>query len=232
MYEAEGTGHQGMYEASGQATKLDLNEYRDRKITKNTFLDDSFRKNRESSRRYGKTQLGGAGRQGTYEARGAGQQGTNEAEGTRRPGKNKDGGAGRQGTHEAGGAGRQGKRGTYEDGGAGRQDTRAATNFYEAGTKQGDFYQAGTKQGIKDDDEDASDSRPEVIVADTGGRHVRGRGRRASRRPPTSTRPGPRRASRSQGEGGGDDREGRRPETFYYRCLVDVNLTLPETALF
>ena len=104
---------QGMYEASGQATELDLNKYEDRKMTKNTCLDDNCRKNRESDRRYGKPQPGGARRQGTYEARGVG----------------------RQGTHETGGAGHQEEQGTYEDGGAGRQDTRAPTNFYQAGTK-------------------------------------------------------------------------------------------------
>ena len=65
--------------------------------------------------------------------------------------------------------GRQGEQGTYKDGDTRRQDTRPPTDLYQAGTKQGDFQQAGTKQGVKDDDEDATDSRPEVIVADTGG---------------------------------------------------------------
>ena len=59
-----------------------------------------------------------------------------------------------------------------------------------------------------------------------------GAGQQDTEAPTTSTRPGSRRASRSQGEGGGDDREGGRKEMFYYHCLVDVNLTLPETAMF
>jgi dynein heavy chain 1 len=33
---------------SGQATEFIMNEYQDRKITKTSFLDDSFRKNLES----------------------------------------------------------------------------------------------------------------------------------------------------------------------------------------
>jgi dynein heavy chain 1 len=33
---------------SGQATEFIMNEYADRKITKTSFLDDSFRKNLES----------------------------------------------------------------------------------------------------------------------------------------------------------------------------------------
>ena len=37
---------------SGQATEFILNEYKDRKITKTSFLDDSFRKNLESALRY------------------------------------------------------------------------------------------------------------------------------------------------------------------------------------
>ncbi|XP_039279680.1 dynein heavy chain, cytoplasmic [Nilaparvata lugens] len=38
---------------SGQATEFILNEFRDRKITKTSFLDDSFRKNLESALRFG-----------------------------------------------------------------------------------------------------------------------------------------------------------------------------------
>ena len=38
---------------SGQATEFIMNEYRDRKITKTSFLDDSFRKNLESALRFG-----------------------------------------------------------------------------------------------------------------------------------------------------------------------------------
>ncbi|XP_040576126.1 dynein heavy chain, cytoplasmic [Lepeophtheirus salmonis] len=38
---------------SGQATEFILNEYKDRKITKTSFLDDSFRKNLESALRFG-----------------------------------------------------------------------------------------------------------------------------------------------------------------------------------
>lgn len=38
---------------SGQATKFLLNEYSDKKITKTSFLDDSFRKNLESALRFG-----------------------------------------------------------------------------------------------------------------------------------------------------------------------------------
>ena len=38
---------------SGQATEFILNEYKDRKITKTSFLDDSFRKNLESALRVG-----------------------------------------------------------------------------------------------------------------------------------------------------------------------------------
>jgi len=38
---------------SGQATKFILNEYEGKKITKTSFLDDSFRKNLESSLRFG-----------------------------------------------------------------------------------------------------------------------------------------------------------------------------------
>jgi len=38
---------------SGQATEFILSEYRDRKITKTSFLDDSFRKNLESALRFG-----------------------------------------------------------------------------------------------------------------------------------------------------------------------------------
>jgi dynein heavy chain 1 len=38
---------------SGQATEFILNEYADRKITKTSFLDDSFRKNLESALRFG-----------------------------------------------------------------------------------------------------------------------------------------------------------------------------------
>ncbi|WAR20651.1 DYHC1-like protein [Mya arenaria] len=38
---------------SGQATAFIMNEYRDRKITKTSFLDDSFRKNLESALRFG-----------------------------------------------------------------------------------------------------------------------------------------------------------------------------------
>ena len=36
---------------SSQATELILNEYRDRKITQNSFLDYSFQKNLESALR-------------------------------------------------------------------------------------------------------------------------------------------------------------------------------------
>lgn len=38
---------------SGQATEFILKEYADRKITKTSFLDDSFRKNLESALRFG-----------------------------------------------------------------------------------------------------------------------------------------------------------------------------------
>ncbi|VEL12750.1 unnamed protein product [Protopolystoma xenopodis] len=38
---------------SGQATEFVLHEYRDKKITKTSFLDDAFRKNLESSLRFG-----------------------------------------------------------------------------------------------------------------------------------------------------------------------------------
>jgi len=38
---------------SGQATEFLINEYKDRKITKTSFLDDSFRKNLESALRFG-----------------------------------------------------------------------------------------------------------------------------------------------------------------------------------
>ena len=38
---------------SGQATEFIMNEYADRKITKTSFLDDSFRKNLESALRFG-----------------------------------------------------------------------------------------------------------------------------------------------------------------------------------
>ena len=38
---------------SGQATEFIMNEYRDKKITKTSFLDDSFRKNLESALRFG-----------------------------------------------------------------------------------------------------------------------------------------------------------------------------------
>ena len=38
---------------SGQATEFILNEYKDRKITKTSFLEDSFRKNLESALRFG-----------------------------------------------------------------------------------------------------------------------------------------------------------------------------------
>ena len=38
---------------SGQATQFLLNEYKDKKITKTSFLDDSFRKNLESALRFG-----------------------------------------------------------------------------------------------------------------------------------------------------------------------------------
>ena len=38
---------------SGQATEFIMNEYRDKKISKTSFLDDSFRKNLESALRFG-----------------------------------------------------------------------------------------------------------------------------------------------------------------------------------
>lgn len=38
---------------SGQATKFLLNEFRDRKVTRSSFLDDAFRKNLESALRFG-----------------------------------------------------------------------------------------------------------------------------------------------------------------------------------
>ena len=38
---------------SGQATEFILNEYKDRKITRTSFLDDAFRKNLESALRFG-----------------------------------------------------------------------------------------------------------------------------------------------------------------------------------
>ena len=38
---------------SGQATDFIMNEYRDKKISKTSFLDDSFRKNLESALRFG-----------------------------------------------------------------------------------------------------------------------------------------------------------------------------------
>ena len=136
--EAEGAGRQGMYKASGQATELDLNEYRDRKITKNTFLDDSFRKNQESALRFGNTLLvqgvdnddpilnpglnmelrktGGRDLIVTDQDSGDTEsgQGTNEAEGAGRQGRYKAEGAGRQGMYK--GAGCQG---TNEAEGAG-----------------------------------------------------------------------------------------------------------------
>ncbi|KAJ8666428.1 hypothetical protein QAD02_008090 [Eretmocerus hayati] len=42
-----------MIDPSGQATEFLMNEFRDRKITKTSFLDDSFRKNLESALRFG-----------------------------------------------------------------------------------------------------------------------------------------------------------------------------------
>ena len=54
-----------MYQASGQATVLDLNENRDKKITKNTFLKDS-------RRRQGMYEAMGAGRRGKFKGRGTG----------------------------------------------------------------------------------------------------------------------------------------------------------------
>lgn len=38
---------------SGQATEFIMNEYKERKITRTSFLDDSFRKNLESALRFG-----------------------------------------------------------------------------------------------------------------------------------------------------------------------------------
>lgn len=38
---------------SGQATEFIMNEFKERKITKTSFLDDSFRKNLESALRFG-----------------------------------------------------------------------------------------------------------------------------------------------------------------------------------
>lgn len=38
---------------SGQATEFIMNEFKDRKITKTSFLDDAFRKNLESALRFG-----------------------------------------------------------------------------------------------------------------------------------------------------------------------------------
>lgn len=38
---------------SGQATEYIMNEYKDRKITRTSFLDDAFRKNLESALRFG-----------------------------------------------------------------------------------------------------------------------------------------------------------------------------------
>lgn len=38
---------------SGQATEFIMNEYKDRKITRTSFLDDAFRKNLESALRFG-----------------------------------------------------------------------------------------------------------------------------------------------------------------------------------
>lgn len=38
---------------SGQATEFIMNEYKDRKITRTSFLDDAFRKNLESVLRFG-----------------------------------------------------------------------------------------------------------------------------------------------------------------------------------
>merc|ERR1719204_2345191 len=38
---------------SGQATEFIMNEYKDKKITKTSFLDDAFRKNLESALRFG-----------------------------------------------------------------------------------------------------------------------------------------------------------------------------------
>ena len=80
----------------------------------------------------------GAGRQSVYKAQGTGRQGTYKAEGAGRRNKYKAEGVGRQGMNKDEGAGRQG---TFKGGGAGRQDNRAPTDFYQAGTKQGDFYQ-------------------------------------------------------------------------------------------
>ena len=220
MYEAKGAGRQGMYEASGQATELDINEYRDRKITKNTFFDDSFWKNREPARRHGKPQQGGAG-VGVPTRLGA------------------------SGRARGWGRGASGRAGRVRGRGRRAADTRAPTDFYQTGTKQGDLYQAGTKQGVKDYDEDATETRPEALgmtlaagTYEAGGAGRQGEyedggaGQQDTEAPTTSTRPGSRRASRSQGEGWGNVREGGRPEMFYYCCLVDANLTLLETAMF
>ena len=38
---------------SGQATEFIMNEYKERKITRTSFLDDAFRKNLESALRFG-----------------------------------------------------------------------------------------------------------------------------------------------------------------------------------
>lgn len=38
---------------SGQATEFIMNEYKDKKITRTSFLDDAFRKNLESALRFG-----------------------------------------------------------------------------------------------------------------------------------------------------------------------------------
>ncbi len=38
---------------SGQATEFILNEFKDKKITRTSFLDDAFRKNLESALRFG-----------------------------------------------------------------------------------------------------------------------------------------------------------------------------------
>lgn len=38
---------------SGQATEFIMREFKERKITKTSFLDDSFRKNLESALRFG-----------------------------------------------------------------------------------------------------------------------------------------------------------------------------------
>ncbi|KAB0405288.1 hypothetical protein E2I00_000718, partial [Balaenoptera physalus] len=57
LVRSEGAGDKSSYpliiDPSGQATEFIMNEYKDRKITRTSFLDDAFRKNLESALRFG-----------------------------------------------------------------------------------------------------------------------------------------------------------------------------------